>query len=100
MHILLTREASGPPVHHARQCGRRGFAVLAVVMLSLGLVNPAMTQPSLTLQAALDEAQARSATLQAQHAAARAAMQRGQPSPPTRRRCKLRCARNSAPPKP
>ncbi|MCQ9374782.1 TolC family protein [Methyloversatilis sp. XJ19-13] len=73
MHILLTREASGPPVHHARQCGRRGFAALAMVMLSLGLINPAMTQPSLTLQAALDAAQARSATLQAQHAAARAA---------------------------
>ena len=74
MHPLLSREASAPPVHHARRCGHRGLAPLAVAMLSLCLVNPVMAeQPSLTLQTALDAAQARSATLQAQHAAARAA---------------------------
>ena len=73
MHPHLPREASVPPVHHVRRHGRRGLAPLALVVLSLCLVNPAMTQPSLTLQAALDAAQARSATLEAQHAAARAA---------------------------
>ncbi|OYW26446.1 MAG: hypothetical protein B7Z51_10070, partial [Methyloversatilis sp. 12-65-5] len=68
MHISLTREASWLAVHYARLHQRSGFGPLAVVILSLGLVNPAMTESSLTLQSALDAAQARSAALQAQHA--------------------------------
>jgi len=65
------------PVRNARRHRPRGlrFTAAAAVILTLGIVNLAVARtPSLlTLDAALDAAQARSATLQAQDAAIRAA---------------------------
>lgn len=65
-----------PPILSARRHWPRGFRPFAVAVLSLGIVSLATAQTSssiLTLDAALDAAQARSATLQAQDAATRAA---------------------------
>ncbi|MBN0084825.1 hypothetical protein JTL67_35650, partial [Pseudomonas aeruginosa] len=64
-----------PPILSARHWPR-GLRPLAVAVLSLSIVSLAAAQASsspLTLDAALDAAQARSATLQAQDAATRAA---------------------------
>lgn len=64
-----------PPILSARHWPRR-LRPLAVAVLSLSIVSLAAAQTSsspLTLDAALDAAQARSATLQAQDAATRAA---------------------------
>lgn len=64
-----------PPILSARHWPR-GLRPLAVAVLSLSIVSLAAAQTSsspLTLDAALDAAQARSATLQAQDAATRAA---------------------------
>lgn len=76
MHSLPCPGGSTPPLHSARRRWPRGFRPLAVAVLSLGIVSLATAQtssPPLTLDAALDAAQARSATLQAQDAATRAA---------------------------
>lgn len=76
MHSLSYPGGSTPPILSARRLWPRGFRPLAVAVLSLGIVSLGTAQtssPSLTLDAALDAAQARSATLQAQDAASRAA---------------------------
>lgn len=76
MHLLPFQGGSTPPVRSARRHWPRGLRPLAVVVISLGMVSLATAQASssrLTLEAALDAAQARSATLQAQDAASRAA---------------------------
>ncbi len=76
MHSLPCPGGSTPPILSARRHWPRGFRPLAVAVLSLGIVSLATAQTSsspLTLDAALDAAQARSATLQAQDAATRAA---------------------------
>jgi len=76
MHSLPCPGGSTPPMLSARRHWPRGFRPLAVAVLSLGIVSFATAQTSsspMTLDAALDAAQARSATLQAQDAATRAA---------------------------
>lgn len=76
MHPLPCPGGSTPPILSIRRHWPRGFKPLAVAALSLGIISlaTAQTSPSaLTLDAALDAAQARSATLQAQDAATRAA---------------------------
>lgn len=61
-----------PPVHRARRNRLRGRRPLAVAVLLFGMAAAQADSPILTLGAALDAAQARSATLQAQDAATRA----------------------------
>lgn len=76
MHSFTPSGGSTPPALSARRHWPRGFGHLAVAVLSLGIVSLATAQtssPPLTLDAALDAAQARSAELQAQDAATRAA---------------------------
>jgi outer membrane protein, heavy metal efflux system len=76
MHSISPLGASTPPIRYVRRHGSRGLRPLAVVVLSLGIVCLATAQPSpplLTLEAALEAAQARSATLKAQDATTRAA---------------------------
>lgn len=76
MHSLPCPGGTTPPMLSARRHWPRGFSPLAVAVLSLGIVSLATAQtssPPLTLHAALDAAQARSATLQAQDATTRAA---------------------------
>lgn len=78
MHSIYPLGASTgtPPSRYVRQHWPRGLRPLAVVAVSLCLASVATAQASsslLTLEAALDAAQARSATLQAQDAANRAA---------------------------
>lgn len=76
MHLLPFPGGDTPPVRSARGYWPRGLKPLAVAVLLPGIVGLAAAQPSaslLTLDAALDAAQARSATLQAQDAASRAA---------------------------
>lgn len=76
MHSLPSQGGSTPPVHSARRYWPRGTRLVVSAVLSLGIASLAAAQPSsslLTLDAALDAAQARSATLQAQDAASRAA---------------------------
>lgn len=75
MHSLSYQGGGTPPIPNAGRHWPRGLRPLAVVVLSLGIVSLVMAQPSsslLTLDAALDAAQARSAALQAQDAASRA----------------------------
>lgn len=78
MHSLHPPGGGTPPIPGARRhgpCGLRPLAALAFA-LSLGIAQPALAQtspPALTLAAALEAAQARSAALQAQDAAASAA---------------------------
>ncbi|MGQ0709409.1 MAG: TolC family protein [Rhodoferax sp.] len=78
MHSLHPPGGGTPPIPGARRhgpCGLRPLAALAFA-LSLGIAQPVLAQtppPALTLAAALEAAQARSAALQAQDAAARAA---------------------------
>lgn len=76
MHSLPSQGGSTPPVRSARRYWPRRIRLIAAAVLSLGIASLAAAQPSsslLTLDAALDAAQARSATLQAQDAASRAA---------------------------
>lgn len=76
MHSISPLGASTPPIRYVRRHGSRGLSPLAVVVLSLGIVCLATAQPSpplLTLEAALEAAQAQSATLKAQDATTRAA---------------------------
>lgn len=76
MHSLPSQGGSTPPVRSARRYWPRRIRLIAAAVLSLGIASLAAAQPSsspLTLDAALDAAQARSATLQAQDAATRAA---------------------------
>lgn len=76
MHSISPLGASTPPCRYVRLHWSRGLSALAAVTFSLCLASLATAQTSssvLTLEAALDAAQARSATLQAQDAATRAA---------------------------
>lgn len=76
MHSHPCPGGGTPPIRSARRHWPRGSRPLAFAVLSLGIVSLATAQTSsstLTLDAALDAAQARSATLQAQDAATRAA---------------------------
>lgn len=76
MHSISPLGASAPPIRYVRRHWSRGLRPLAAVAVSLCLASLATAQTSsslLTLEAALDAAQARSATLQAQDAATRAA---------------------------
>ncbi len=76
MHSLPFQGGGTPPVRSARRHWPHGLRSFAPLVLSLGIVGLAAAQPPsslLTLDAALDAAQVRSATLQAQDAASRAA---------------------------
>lgn len=76
MHSLPCPGGNTPPILSARRHWPRGLRPFALAVLSLGIVSLATAQTSsspLTLDAALDAAQARSSALQAQDAAARAA---------------------------
>ena len=76
MHSIFSLGGSTPSLRHARRLRPRGLGPFAAGALSLCFISLATAQPSsslLTLDAALDAAQARSATLQAQDAATRAA---------------------------
>jgi outer membrane protein, heavy metal efflux system len=76
MHSISHLGASTPPCRYVRQHWSRGLRPLAAVAFSLCLASLATAQTSssvLALEAALDAAQERSATLQAQDAATRAA---------------------------
>lgn len=76
MHSLPSQGGSTPPVRSARRYWPRRIRLIAAAVLSLGIASLAAAQPSsspLTLDAALDAAQVRSATLQAQNAASRVA---------------------------
>lgn len=76
MHSIFSVGAKTPPIRHACRVWSRGFGYLSAAALPLFFASLATAQPPssiLTLNAALDAAQARSATLQAQDAATRAA---------------------------
>ena len=76
MHSIPHLGASTPLIPYVRLHWSRGLRPLAAVTFSLCLASLATAQTSssvLSLEAALDAAQARSATLQAQDAATRAA---------------------------
>lgn len=76
MHSIFPLGANMPSVRYSRRCGSRRLRPLAAFAFSLCLASLATAQTSsspLTLEAALDAAQARSATLLAQDAATRAA---------------------------
>ncbi len=76
MHLPLSLGGDMPLVRRALQHrlqGLRPFAVAVFLTSAVGLAAAQADSPALTLEAALDAAQARSATLQAQDAATRAA---------------------------
>lgn len=76
MHTVFPFLARTPPLRHARRHRSPGYVPLAAAALALFVSSHAAGQtPSsiLTLNAALDAAQARSPTLQAQDAASRSA---------------------------
>ncbi len=75
MHSTFLAEASALPSRYVRQHWPRGLRPFAVVLSALCIASFAMAQTSsslLTLEDALDAAQARSAALQAQDAVTRA----------------------------
>lgn len=76
MHSTHLVGASAPPIsqgHQSRLSRRRPLAAALLSLCLAGSVTAQVIPPSLTLDAALDAAQARSGTLQAQDAATRAA---------------------------
>lgn len=76
MHSISPLRASTPPIRYACRhwsCGLRPLAAATLLLCFASLATAQTPSPVLTLEAALDAAQARSATLQAQDAATRAA---------------------------
>jgi len=79
MYLITPLKANTPYLCRAHRQGPhriRALTVVAFLLLFGGLATAQTPMPTLTLNAALDAAQARSATLPAQDAASRAARER------------------------